>query len=130
MTEEQRGDDQGEAKEPASGRDESGDLVFDTLWGRTLADWDDPHTHEALLDYALRSHLLPEAAGRYRSMVGDPGKGELAKKKLDAVVMAATQLLYSTRTPPSGKVPWQITATAFAVCAVLLGWLFLALFRR
>ena len=34
--------------------DETGDLVFDTLWKRTLEEWDDDKRHAAVLDYAER----------------------------------------------------------------------------
>ena len=79
---------------------------------------------------ALRTQALPEVAGRYRALLGDPERAAVAKKKLDAVVVAATQMLLATRSPRPGRVPLPITLTAFAVCALLLGWLLLALYGR
>jgi hypothetical protein len=110
--------------------DEPADAVLDALWKRVLDAWDDDKTHAALLDHALRSQRLPDIAGRYRALVGDPDKGALAKKKLDAIVIAATQMLMSMKTPKSGKVPLPITLSAFGICAVLLLWLAWAVFGR
>jgi len=107
-----------------------GDPVLDALWGRVLEGWSDDARHAMLIEHALRTQALPEVAGRYRALLGDPEKGAVAKKKLDAVVVAATQMLFATRTPRPGRVPLPITATALAVCALLLGWLFLALYGR
>jgi hypothetical protein len=114
--------------EPGDGQ--SSDRVLDALWTRVLAAWDDDATHAALLDHALRAQALPEIAGRYRALVDDPDKGPLAKRKLDGIVVAATQMLMSIKTPPPGKVPLPITLTAFAICALMLGWLALALWHR
>jgi hypothetical protein len=104
--------------------------VLDALWKRVLEAWDDNATHAALLDYAVRAQALPEIAGRYRALVDDPQRGPVAKKKLDGIVVAATQMLMSMKTPNPGKVPLPITLTAFAVCALMLGWLALALWGK
>jgi hypothetical protein len=106
----------------------STDPVLEALWKRVLEAWDDEKTHAALLDHALREQLLPEIAGRYRALADDPDKGALAKKKLDAIVLAATQMLMSMKTPKPGKVPLPITLSALGICAVLLSWLAWALF--
>jgi len=109
---------------------EATDPVLDALWKRVLEAWDDERTHAALLDHALRGQALPEIAGRYRALAEDPDKGALAKKKLDAIVVAATQMLISMKTPRPGKVPLPITLSAFGVCALLLAWLAWALWGR
>jgi hypothetical protein len=106
------------------------DPVFEALWKRTLEAWHDDATHAALLDHALRSQALPEIASRYRTLTDDPDKGTVAKAKLDGVVVAATQMLMSMKTPSPGKVPLPITLSAFAICALMLGWLALALWGR
>ena len=106
------------------------DPVLDALWGRVLERWSDEARHARLIDHALRTQTLPQVAGRYRALLGDPERGALAKKKLDGVVVAATQMLFATRTPRPGRVPLPITLTAFAVCVLLLGWLFLTLYGR
>jgi hypothetical protein len=103
------------------------DPVLDALWDRALAGWDDEKAHAALLEHALRAQLLPELAGRYRAVVEDPERGPRARKKIDAIVIAATQSLLAMKTPRPGKVPLPITLSAFGVCALLLGWLAWAL---
>ena len=103
------------------------DPVLEALWGRVVAAWDDEKTHAALLEHALRAQALPEVAGRYRSLVDDPERGPKAKKKLEAIVLAATQSLMAMKTPKPGKVPLSITLSAFGVCALLLAWLAWAL---
>ncbi len=110
--------------------DESGDVIFDTLWGRVLEAWDDEKAHAALLDYALRAQRLPETAGRYRTLKDDPEKGERARKKLGAIVLAAESMLMAMKTPKAAKVSWQVTASAFLVSALLLFWLAYAMTRR
>jgi hypothetical protein len=108
--------------------DAPSDAVLEALWRRVLEAWSDDKTHAALLDYALRAQQLPEIAGRYRSLANDADKGDVAKKKLDGIVAAATQMLVSLKTPKPGKVPLPITLSAVGICAVLLAWLAWAFF--
>jgi hypothetical protein len=103
--------------------EEPKDAVLEALWKRVVEAWDDEKTHGALIEHAMREQRLPEVAGRYRALADDPEKGAVAKKKLDAVVLAATQMLLAMKTPKPGKVPIPITLTAFAVSALLLAWL-------
>jgi hypothetical protein len=103
--------------------EEPTDAVLEALWTRVLEAWGDEKTHAALIDHAIRERRLPEVAGRYRALAGDPERGAVAKKKLDAIVVAATQMLMAMKTPKPGQVPLPITLTAFGVCAVLLAWL-------
>ncbi|HXN34247.1 MAG TPA: hypothetical protein VN894_20440 [Polyangiaceae bacterium] len=110
--------------------DQCSDPVTDALWKRVLDAWDDDATHAALLDHALRVQALPEIAGRYRALADDPDKGLVAKRKLDGIVVAATQLLMSMKTPNPAKVPLSITLTAFAIFVLMLGWLALAVWHR
>ena len=106
------------------------DPVLDALWKRVLDAWDDDRTHAALLDHALRAQALPEIAGRYRRLADDPQKGALAKKKLDGIVLAATQVLMSMKTPKPGKTPLPITLSAVGICLLLLSWLAYAMWGR
>lgn len=103
--------------------DEPKDAVLEALWKRVLGAWDDEKTHAALIEHAIREQRLPETAARYRALIDDPDKGALARKKLDAIVLAATQMLMALKTPKPGKVPVSITLSAFGVCALLLAWL-------
>ena len=110
--------------------EETGDVILETLWGRVLEAWDDDKPHAALLDYALRAERLPEVAGRYRALKEDAEKGERAKKRIDAIVVAATQMMFAQKTPPKPTIPWQITVTALLMCAILIGWTAYAVLRR
>jgi hypothetical protein len=109
---------------------ESEDVLFEKLWERVMEAWGDDKVHGAFLDYAIRAQRLPDAAGRYRSLKDDPEKSALAKKKLDGIVLAATQMLMSMKTPPRTKVPLSMTLSAFAVCLILLGWVAYLVFGR
>ena len=103
---------------------------LDSLWQRTLAAWDDDAPHAALLEHALRTETLPEVAGRYRALLEDAEKGARAKEQIDAIVQAATNMLFSKKMPAPGKTPWPITLSAFGVCALLLSWLAWELFSH
>jgi hypothetical protein len=104
-----------EGKEP--------DALFQALWKRVIEAWDDDKPHQAALSYAISNEMLPEIAGRYRKLMEDPEKTARAKKKLDGIVLAATQLLLATKTPPREKVPWQWTASAALFMVVVLAFL-------
>ena len=110
--------------------DSVADEVLEALWKRALEAWDDEKVHAAILEHALRSEALPEVAGRYRASLADPARAAIGQKRLDAIVVAATQMLMATKTPPPAKVPLPLTLTAFAICLVLLGWLALAVWGR
>jgi FMN-dependent NADH-azoreductase len=111
---------------------EEKDALLSALWDRALEAWDDDKPHQALLEYALREQKLPELAGRYRVVKDtNPERAARAQKKLDGIVIAATQMLVAMKTPAErAKVPLSMTLTAFAVTAVLIGWLTYALFHR
>lgn len=103
--------------------DASPDAVFEALWKRVLEAWDDDKPHGAALSYALEKQKLPDIAGRYRKLMEDPEKGPRAKKKIDGIVVAATQMLIATKTPVREKVPWQWTASVAAVCFLIIAFL-------
>lgn len=100
--------------------DEPNDAVLEALWKRVLEAWDDDRTHAALIDHAVRTQRLPEVAGHYRALSEDPERGAVARKKLDAVVLAATHMLLAMKTPRPGKVPLPLTLSALGICAALL----------
>ncbi len=110
--------------------DEPKDAVLEALWGRVIERWDDEAVHAAVLDYAVKAQLLPQLAGRYRALVEDAARGAVAKKKLDGIVVAATNMLAAMKTPKPEKVPLSITLSAFGVCAFLLMWLAWAMWGR
>ncbi len=109
---------------------EAPDVVFAALWTKVLASWDDDKPHQAALSYAIEHEMLPEIAGRYRKLFDDPDKGARAKKKVDGIVVAATQLMLATKTPPREKVPWQWTASAAVFMVVVISFLVYKLFVR
>ena len=118
------GTEPGDRADPANDADDAcGDAVLEALWKRVLEAWDDERVHAAVLDHAIRTEALPEIAGRYRALAADPEKGARAKAKLDAVVVAATNLLWLTKMPVPGKVPLSITLSAVGVSLFLLSWL-------
>ena len=106
------------------------DAIFEALWKRTLETWDDDKPHRAILEHALRAEKLPDLAGRYRALKDDPDKGERALKKIDGIVAAATQMLMTMKTPARTKTPWQWTASAALMFAIVCSWLFYELFLR
>lgn len=104
------------------------DAVFEALWRRTLEAWDDDKPHTAILEHALKSEKLPDLAGRYRTLKDDPEKGVRAQKKIDGIIIAATQMLMATKTPPRTKIPWQWSAAAVTIFGLVCAYLFYALF--
>jgi hypothetical protein len=130
VTEEQ---EQREERDPRNAATSAPDgRILDALWGRVLEAWDDDKPHHALLDYALRAQQLPEVAGRYRAIKEkDAEKAARAQKKLDGIVIAATQMMMAMKSPPDRfKVPPAMTATVFAVSLLLVFWLAYAVFHR
>jgi hypothetical protein len=109
---------------------ESPDAVFEALWKRVLEAWEDDKLHQAALSYAIERQMLPEIAGRYRKLFEDPEKGERAKKKIDGIVVAATQMLFATKTPPRDKVPWQWTASVAVVMVLVVSFLAYKIFAN
>jgi hypothetical protein len=105
--------------------------IFETLWARVLEDWTNEKTHGAFLEFVIREKMLPDAAGRYRAIkdAGDD-RSALAKKKIDAIVIAATQMLTEAKTPPPEKNNRWMTVFAFIVSVILLFVLARAVFRR
>jgi hypothetical protein len=110
--------------------DAAPDALFAVLWDRALAAWDEDGPHRALLEHALRAQTLPDLAGRYRALEKDPDKGPRARKQIDRIVAAATQLMFATKTPPRTKTPTSWTVSAALVCVFVLGWMAYAIVRR
>ena len=104
------------------------DPLFEAMWTKVLSSWDEDKIHGAILEYSVTAEKLPDLAGRYRALKDDPAKGERAKKRLDAIVLAATSLMMSMKTPANTTIPLPITlsvggiflcAVAFAAYAML-----------
>ena len=99
------------------------DVLFDALWKRVIEQWDDDKPHQAILKFSIDNQRLPDLAGRYRKLKDDPAKEARAQKKIDGIVVAATQMLMGMKTPPRPKLPWQWTASVAIVCLFVLVWL-------
>jgi len=112
-----------EPRGDVEGIGEAPDAVFSALWARVLEAWDEEKPHQAALSYAIEKEMLPEIAGRYRKLIDDPEKGARAKKKIDGIVVAATQLLLATKSPVREKVPWQWTASAAVFMVIVVSFL-------
>lgn len=109
---------------------ETSDAIFEALWGRVVEAWDEDKPHGAILEHALRSQKLPDLAGRYRKIQEtDEAKAARAQRKIDGIVVAATQLLMSTKTPARTKTPWTWTASIAIICLFVIGWLAYKLLR-
>ena len=106
----------------------SADALFEALWKRALEAWDDDKPHAAILEHALKNEKLPDLSGRYRALISDPEKGPRAREKIDRIIAAATQMLFATKTPERTKTPWQWSAAAFLVFALVSAYLFYQLF--
>lgn len=106
------------------------DPILEALWEKAIAAWDDEKVHAALLEQALRAQRLPELAGRYRAVRDDADKGEIAKKRIDAIVTAATTMLFSMKTPRPTKTPAWLLLSALATCFVMLAYLAYAMLHR
>jgi hypothetical protein len=119
------------APEGEAGPSEADLVVLDALWSGVINGWDDDERHTKFLDHARNVGALPEAARRYGKLKEDPERGELAKKRLGAIALLATQQLYATRTSKTTKRAnrW-IVMVGVAVCLALLGWAALAFTGR
>jgi hypothetical protein len=95
------------------------DPLLEALWQKTLEAWDDEKRHAACLEHALREKKLPDLAGRYKALKDDPDKGELAKKRIDAILTAATQMMLTMKTPRPTKTPSWLFWSAFLTCLVM-----------
>ncbi len=112
--------------------DDKPDDGVETLWKRALDSWNDDKVHGALIEYAVRTENLPNVAGKYRALKDDTEKGERAKKQLDAIVVAATQMMLAQKTvrPERGKPPPWLTAVTALVCVTILAWLAVVILHR
>jgi hypothetical protein len=107
---------------------ETPDPVFEALWARVLEAWEDDKPHHAILQHAIDHQLLPDLAGRYRTLTEDPEKGARAKKKMDGIVVAATQMMLSMKTPARTKTPWQWNLAVAFMFVIVVGWLAYVIF--
>ncbi len=106
------------------------DPLLEALWQKTLEAWTDEKRHAACLEHALREKKLPDLAGRYKALKDDPEKGELAKKRIDAILSAATQMMLTMKTPRPTKTPSWLFWSAFLTCLVMALYVAYAFWHR
>ncbi|MFZ8255340.1 hypothetical protein ACO1K4_14355, partial [Staphylococcus aureus] len=71
-----------------------------------------------------------DLAGRYRSLVNDPERGAIAKKRIDTIFVLAMQMLESTKSPSRAKESRAIGTAIGLVVALVLTYLFFSSLRR
>lgn len=96
------------------------------LWEQVLSRWDEQGRHDAALELARRSALLPELAARYRAVKEDEAAPEarraFATRRLGAIALVAMQALDGARsTPPAGLPRW-VTVVVAIVSALVSIW--------
>lgn len=96
------------------------------LWEQVLSRWDEAALHDAALDLARHSELLPDLAARYRKVKDDEAapeaQRELAKKRLGAIALVAMQALDGARTAPKPGLPRWVTVVVAIVSALVSIW--------
>lgn len=104
------------------------DPVAEALWNKTLEAWEDDAVHGAFLEHCIRTKNLPYAAGQYRAIqVAGNERSERAKKKIDAIVIAAMQMLSESKTETDTKNNRWFTMVAFLISLVFLVWVLKAM---
>ncbi|MFT3691842.1 MAG: hypothetical protein QM831_01790 [Kofleriaceae bacterium] len=88
-----------------------------SAWDATVANWDDPKTHDALLAKVASYNCFAWAAGQYKSKAGDP----IADKQLERLRKAATATLLATASvrPDDTKMPYR-NAILILIALVIL----------
>jgi hypothetical protein len=113
-------------------RDEgrTGDPILAALWQKVSSDWDNDAAHGAFLEQCIRSQNLPYAAGLYRAVVEEKSeRSEKAKKKIDAIVIAAMQMMSEAKPPADPRNNRWLGFVAFIISLTLLVWLFKSIVR-
>ena len=90
------------------------------VWRDVLSDWENEKAHESFQRLAWARGELGRAAACYRGQLDDPERGELAAKRMNAVVLFATHVLEGSKTPRS-SVPRWIVGLAVVICMLALG---------
>ncbi|SRR5258706_10904790 len=106
------------------------DPVLDALWNKVVDHWDDDDRHARFLQHCQATEQLAEAAARYASMRDDRDRGQVAKKRLDAVtVLATTSLLSATSTERVPMLPKWFTFVVLFLFSSLAGYVLLRALR-
>ncbi len=103
---------------------------IDEAWARVEADWGDEEAHRRFVGVSMALERLPEAGKRYRHVQEvDPSRSEDAARRIDKLIVLATQQLQDTRVvPTTTEHKRTLTWAAFFIMLVLMGagaWLLL-----
>ena len=103
---------------------------IEEAWARVEADWGDEEAHRRFIGICVALERLPDAGRRYRHVrENDPARREEAAKRIDGLIVLATQQLQDTRAVPSTTQHKRtLTWAAFFIMLVLMGtgaWLLL-----
>lgn len=96
---------------------------IDEAWTRVEANWGDEAAHRRFVGVCVALGRLPEAGRRYREVrETDPARSEDAARRIDALIVLATQQLQDTRVAPTGlEHKRTLTWAAFIIMLVLMG---------
>jgi hypothetical protein len=104
------------------------DPLLAALWKKVSDDWDNEAAHGAFLEHCIRTQNLPYAAGLYRAIKEENSeRSEKAKKKIDAIVIAAMQMMNQAKTPADPRNNRWLSFVAFLISLGLLVYLFKAI---
>jgi hypothetical protein len=98
--------------------------ALDTLWAAADRDWDNEKVHVALLEFALRENRLADLAAKYRAQTAVPERAPLAKRRLDALTVAAMQWMAAAKTPKRERMPQALvwTTLTISISLILFAW--------
>lgn len=105
------------------------DEHLETLWKQVTSDWGNPAAHGAFLEYCQRAGALSDAAARYRGMAADRERGPEAQRRLQAVVLLATQAMMVSRSTPRRGVPLWFNVLVAVGCVLGAGYVMLRSLR-
>jgi hypothetical protein len=90
-----------------------------TAWDETVAHWDEPARHDALLGLVVANNCFAWAAGRYKEKAGDP----IADKNLERLRKAATATMMATAAvrPDESKLPYRNVMLILIAFVILIG---------
>ena len=96
---------------------------IDEAWATVEAEWGNEEAHRRFVGVCVALDRLPEAGKRYREVrEADPARREDAVKRIDTLIVLATQQLQDTRVGPSTTEHKRtLTWAAFFIMLVLMG---------
>lgn len=87
-----------------------------TAWDDTVAHWDDPAKHQALLGLVAQHNCFAWAAARYKERAGDP----VADQQLERLRSSAVATMFAHANTRKKEPPQPYRQTLFLFVALLL----------